>query len=169
MESVDAAILRAARAQLALRGYAQMSVNDIARAAGVSKPTIYLRYPTKAQIALAALEALSRDPERVGMETSTTVRNCLSRFDEECQRINAIGLFAAVLLEREETPELIDALNRHFIGPWAAAIRRLTARHPGSDARARIVLAMGVFLTTNTVGSARQTWMRYAEQLLLSL
>src|SRR5215211_8569552 len=55
--AIDEAILAAARAELADRGYARMSVDAVAARAGVSKPTVYLRHASKAELATAALAA----------------------------------------------------------------------------------------------------------------
>src|SRR5215216_6900338 len=52
---VDRRILRAAMRVMAREGYAGMSIEEVAAEAGVSRPTIYLRYPGKAELATAAL------------------------------------------------------------------------------------------------------------------
>ena len=54
-EEADRAILEAALTLMARDGYARMSVDAVAAEAGVSKPTLYLRYPSKAALATAAL------------------------------------------------------------------------------------------------------------------
>ncbi|MGZ6812033.1 MAG: helix-turn-helix domain-containing protein, partial [Blastococcus sp.] len=55
---MDEAILDAARAELAERGYARMSIDAVAARAGVSKPTVYLRHATKADLATAAIASM---------------------------------------------------------------------------------------------------------------
>jgi AcrR family transcriptional regulator len=47
---VDAAILEATLALLAETGYTRLSIEAVARRAAVSRPTIYLRWPSKAQL-----------------------------------------------------------------------------------------------------------------------
>ena len=59
LASVDTAVLSSARSILAGRGYRGMSVEEVAVLAGVSKPTIYRRYPSKRDLARAAVEGLS--------------------------------------------------------------------------------------------------------------
>jgi AcrR family transcriptional regulator len=54
------AILCNALAQLGRDGYTDLSVDEVARAAGVNKTTIYRRWPTKADLVIAAIVA-SRD------------------------------------------------------------------------------------------------------------
>jgi AcrR family transcriptional regulator len=53
-------ILCASLNQLVRDGYADLSVDEIAREAGVNKTTIYRRWPTKAELVIAAIVA-SRD------------------------------------------------------------------------------------------------------------
>lgn len=64
-ERADAArnrrrILEAAREQFATRGPEQVTMEDIARAAGVGKGTLYRRYPDRASIAVALLDSHER-------------------------------------------------------------------------------------------------------------
>ena len=49
----EAAILAAARALLAEKGYAGFSIDEVARRAGAGKPTIYRRWPNKAELIVA--------------------------------------------------------------------------------------------------------------------
>src|SRR4051812_10415881 len=49
------AILQAARAVFARQGYANTVVDDIAAQAGIAKGTLYLYFPSKEQIYLAAV------------------------------------------------------------------------------------------------------------------
>ena len=53
---------------MARDGYARMSVDAVAAEAGVSKPTLYLRYPSKAALATAALAHVREEtaPKRDG-------------------------------------------------------------------------------------------------------
>ncbi|WP_220188226.1 TetR/AcrR family transcriptional regulator [Pseudonocardia pini] len=53
---VDRRVLRAAVARYAEQGWAGFSVDAVARAAGVGKAAIYLRWPTKEALLVAALQ-----------------------------------------------------------------------------------------------------------------
>jgi AcrR family transcriptional regulator len=55
--AVVSAILDAALVELGRVGYADMSIDDVARAARVNKTTIYRRWPTKADLVIAAVVA----------------------------------------------------------------------------------------------------------------
>jgi AcrR family transcriptional regulator len=53
----EAASLAAARGLLAEKGYAGFSVDEVARRAGAGKPTIYRRWPNKAELIVAVYNA----------------------------------------------------------------------------------------------------------------
>lgn len=54
-------VLEATVEELAAKGYGATSIEDIAERAGVAKTTIYRRWPTKPELALAALERVADD------------------------------------------------------------------------------------------------------------
>ncbi len=110
---VTAAIRAAAFAELAEVGYGKLSMEAVARRAGVSKPTLYRRWPSKQQLVLA----LVTETANTAAETPDTgsVRGDLRVFLE----ITAAGLshpLAArivpdLLAEAVRTPELAEALQ----------------------------------------------------------
>jgi len=79
------AILGAARGVFAAAGFEAASVDDIARAAGVAKGTVYLYYPSKDAIYRAAvregLEALAEELRR-RVEAAPTLREKVRAFVE---------------------------------------------------------------------------------------
>jgi AcrR family transcriptional regulator len=79
------AILQAARAVFARQGYADTVVEDIATQAGIAKGTLYLYFPSKEQIYLAALyeEARKLDADsRAAMSAAATWRDKLHAYME---------------------------------------------------------------------------------------
>src|SRR5438552_8364751 len=79
------AILQAARTVFARQGYANTVVEDIAAQAGIGKGTLYLYFPSKEQIYLAALleEARRLDANsRDAMAAAATWRGKLRAFVE---------------------------------------------------------------------------------------
>src|SRR5450432_1312072 len=63
------AILRAARTVFARQGYSDTVVDDIAAEAGIAKGTLYLYFPSKEQIYLAALLEDARKLDRLTRES----------------------------------------------------------------------------------------------------
>jgi AcrR family transcriptional regulator len=77
------AILQAARTVFASQGYANTIVDDIATEAGIAKGTLYLYFPSKEQIYLAALleEARQLDADsRAAMNGAATWRDKLGAY-----------------------------------------------------------------------------------------
>jgi AcrR family transcriptional regulator len=76
-------ILEAARAVFARQGYANTVVDDIATETGIAKGTLYLYFPSKEQIYLAALleEARKLDADsRAAMSVAATWRDKLGAY-----------------------------------------------------------------------------------------
>ena len=61
--AADRAILDATLHLLAEQGYQAMSIEGVAAASGVSRPTVYRRYASKADLVAAALAGLPSGPE----------------------------------------------------------------------------------------------------------
>jgi AcrR family transcriptional regulator len=76
-------ILQAARAVFARQGYANTVVDDIATHAGIAKGTVYLYFPSKEQIYLAALLDGARQLDadsRAAMNSASTWRDKLGAY-----------------------------------------------------------------------------------------
>lgn len=61
LEELEARLVRAARQCFIAKGYGATSMTEVAKAAGVSKKTLYARFPTKAELFRAILDAQIRD------------------------------------------------------------------------------------------------------------
>src|SRR5690349_378518 len=61
---IDARILEVARHHLAAHGYVAMSVAAVADDAGTTRQALYRRWPSKAELATAAIAAISKAAER---------------------------------------------------------------------------------------------------------
>ncbi|MGI5492939.1 TetR/AcrR family transcriptional regulator [Microtetraspora malaysiensis] len=60
---VDERVLRIAAALIFERGYAGLSIDEVAEQAGVAKTTLYRRWPTKDHLAVAVVARLQADDE----------------------------------------------------------------------------------------------------------
>jgi AcrR family transcriptional regulator len=63
-DAVVHAILQTTLEQLGRRGYAALSIDQVAHAAEVNKTTIYRRWPTKGELVVAAVVAAREDQPR---------------------------------------------------------------------------------------------------------
>jgi AcrR family transcriptional regulator len=123
---LDTAILEATRRQLVLRGYAQLTIADIAADAGVSRPTIYRRWTDKLQLVSDALdhgrEARERPHPDDGdlvdtLDARDAVREAVRRLDPSHDDPDAILLLGNSLGESDREPELLELLAARAVHP----------------------------------------------------
>jgi AcrR family transcriptional regulator len=147
----DEAILDATLRLLGELGYARMSMDGIAAAAGVSKPTIYARYRGKADLATAALRHLreSGAPEATGDLRADLVAQ-LRQLRENVERLSLSSLVGTCLTEQVHNPELLELFRERTVIPRVQIVRDLMAAardrgeiRPGADIEAAAVLFMG--------------------------
>ena len=128
------AILAAAAELTATHG-TKVSMEAIARRAGVSKQTLYNRFPSRLEIARALAaqrsDALTQ-PLRTGGDAETVLTAFATGLLEKIVRDNIAAAFRSVALMSAETPELADAVYQ--AGP-AEGMRRLSAWLAEQDRR----------------------------------
>src|SRR5689334_4033486 len=125
---VDQAIASATRALLAQRGYAGMSVEAVARRAGVGKPAIYRRYRDKVEL---VEHAISRQLPRLDPPDLGDTRAELWRAVEQGLPADGeayVGLIGGLLAERDRHPELIAAFRRSILLPRRDTVRKIVER-----------------------------------------
>jgi len=101
-----------------------MSIEAVADAAGVGKPTIYRRYATKADLATAAIasgiEAAVPLPDELDVETALT--RALNNLARRLRDRNSMALVGTLLVEEERTPDLIAKFRERV---WSLRARHL--------------------------------------------
>lgn len=148
-ERADAArnrrlILDAADRLYAEKGAAQVTMDDIARAAGVGRGTLYRRYPDRAAIALALLD----EHERELQEALLAGEPPLGPGAPPAERLAAFYAAMIALLDRHVHLALGAEVGRSRFatgayGFWRAHVRALAAEagHPDPDAIVEPLLA----------------------------
>jgi AcrR family transcriptional regulator len=128
----DAPILDATLEVLAEAGYDGMTIDMVAARTGVARATVYRRWATKAELALAAAARLSESdasPDRLP-DTGSFREDVIALFvpdtpDDQQVRLQAlIGL----LMVAKTDQRLADAATRAGIGPWIDVNRVLMRR-----------------------------------------
>ncbi len=129
----DRAIIEATTGLLAERPLSEISLDDIATRARVSKASIYRRWPTKGTLAFDAfmVDFLDRQPlpdtGRLEDDLLATLRNWVGAVDGTATGRTLKGLIAEV----QRDPALADAWRERFIGPVRARHLLLTERAKG--------------------------------------
>jgi AcrR family transcriptional regulator len=122
-------ILEAALRQLAEEGYSRMSLDNIAAAAGASKPTIYRRWASKADLATAALRTIQiAEPAVDTGSTTGDLIATLENFRTSLMRPNGMSLIGTVLAEEPHTPELLKLFRERLVAPRRTMLRAIFHR-----------------------------------------
>jgi AcrR family transcriptional regulator len=133
---IDAAVLEATLAVLAESGYGRMSLEEVARHAGTSKPAIYRRWPSRQRLVLAALG--QRLGEARAPDTGCTLCDldeCLKVFVAAFRRMppDVLGpLFVDCASDRALRAAFMTTL---FHPPRAAVRETLERAHARGDLR----------------------------------
>ena len=126
--SLDSAILRAATRQLAERGYAGMSMEGVAAAAGTTAPSLRRRFRDKLDLAMAAINAMrpvplpdaSSDPRADTLAILESLRLHLARR-------NGMAIVGTLLAEERRNPQLLDRFRKRIDEPAAERLRQALA------------------------------------------
>jgi len=159
---VDEAILAAAVAELGERGYARMSMDAVAARAGVSKPTVYLRHPTKADLATAAIASLRAQPRPAPTDDlrGDLIKH-LRLLRAGLERPNGMTMLGTVLAEEHETPELLALFRERLVAPRRRelhavldAARNRGELRPDADLDAAVTALVGAFFARYLAGDS---------------
>ena len=119
----DVAILDATEQLLGRRGYEAMTIDQVAVAAGVSKPTIYKRYSSKRDLVWAMIDRLRPPlPDRF---SGPAAQDLVALIEIQRQWVDVHGLriVAAVLLEQDDHPDLMKRFQERVVQPTRATFR----------------------------------------------
>jgi AcrR family transcriptional regulator len=126
--AVDEAIRSAARALLAEVGYQRLTLDAVARRAGVSRPTLYLRWSSKAALVhdtvfgVSPEGALAQSDDLLA-DLAALVSGAVALFADDAVAAAVPGLLA----DYHDHPELREALRDRVDRPVRAAFRSRVA------------------------------------------
>lgn len=129
-ERTDEAILAAALALLEERSLAEMTMDDIAARAQVSKASVYRRWPSKGTL---AFDAFMSDFRRRQPEPDTgTLRGDLHRalrgWVRAVRRAETARTLRGLIAEVQRDPDLAGAWRERFVEPLRARHRLILER-----------------------------------------
>jgi AcrR family transcriptional regulator len=131
-EAARQAILAAAMELLLDQGLTAMSMDDVARRAGVSKATIYRWWPSKERLALDALAAeWASSGSTQDRDTGTLRGDLLDLFRPWIRQLNRrpyARVVAGLVAAAQTDAEFADLYRQHFVRPRRNAGRDLLVR-----------------------------------------
>jgi AcrR family transcriptional regulator len=126
--ALDRAILSAAARQLGEAGYARMSLESIAAAAGTTVPSLRRRYRNKAELAAAVIGSLR--VEELPADAASPRAHALAileNFHSNLRAIPALAILGSLLAEEERHPELLRLFKTRLVEPRRALLRQALA------------------------------------------
>jgi AcrR family transcriptional regulator len=116
--AVDAAILEATREVLAEQGWSGLTVEGVAARAGVAKTTLYRRFASRADLAVAAVaELVAASRTEPGGDAAEDIASSIRACADVYGRPEARAAYLAVVAEAGRDPELRAAVERAVIHP----------------------------------------------------
>ena len=123
---LDRAILAAAERQLRGLGYARMSLESVATAAGTTVPSVRRRFAGKARLAGAVIDSLriAGLPVLAGPPRACALA-ILQNFHRNLLRANAMAVLGTLLAEEGHHPELLETFRNRLVEPRRALLRQI--------------------------------------------
>lgn len=158
---IDNAVLEVARRHLAAHGYEAMSLVAVAAEAGTTRQALYRRWPTKADLATAAIAGLSRADDRPDTDDPfADLVTELAAYRAGVTRPNGISMVGSML--QQSTDEHLRRLYRErIVSPRRARLAHILRRAVDSglaDADADVEFAVaactGVMYALQLAGSS---------------
>jgi AcrR family transcriptional regulator len=110
----DRLILETAHRLLREQGYDRLTIDAVAREAGVARTTVYRRYRDKADLVSAAIETLRAPVKRSA--SGDTRRDLLAHLDS-VRRNYGMSLAGTLLMEEPYNPRLLELFRERMVIP----------------------------------------------------
>ena len=146
--STDDAILEAAALRLSRDGYERTSIDLVARDAGVTRPTVYRRWPSKDELVIAAVANQIKGSHHE--PTGDLRRDLLDQAESLVERWSSnhyVGMLGTAIVERRHHPAIYEQLLEKLVEPRRRQMRDilLTAQSNGQarpDLDIEVIIAM---------------------------
>ena len=140
----DAAIVSAAQELLARSGYNSLTIDSVASLAGVGRPTIYRRWPSKAALVIGALGENVSEAEDVP-DTGALRGDLLAIRQKQLELLSSPEgqrVLPGLAADMADHPELHPRFHQRYVAPWRRAVEQAIQRAvsrgelpPGTDHR----------------------------------
>ena len=121
----DRLILQATKELLHEVGYARLTIDGVAKQAGVARTTIYRRYRDKAELVSAAIDTL-RQPSKQS-DSGDARRDLIAQLDNGRRNFD-MSLAGTLLMEEPHNPELLTLFRERMVLPRRAIVREAIER-----------------------------------------
>ncbi|WP_067474658.1 TetR/AcrR family transcriptional regulator [Actinomadura hibisca] len=134
-EAARLAVLHAADDLLVEHGFGALTIESIARRAGVAKQTIYRWWPSKVEILLDTLieDSGKRFPVPAEQPTAESIRGYLRDFARFLTRDPAGKVLLALIAEAQHDPETAKRLHERYLDPRRTQESDMLARAIEAD------------------------------------
>lgn len=147
--ALDRAILAAAARHLGEYGYARMSLEAVAAAAGTTVPSLRRRFRNKAELVAAVIGSLRvEEPPAEAPTPRAHALAILENFHSNLRALPALAILGSLLAEEERHPGLLGLFKTRLVEPRRALLRQALAAGdlPGStDLDALTSMLIGSF------------------------
>lgn len=159
--AIDERVMETALRHLAEQGYEAMSVVAVADAAETSRQAVYRRWPSKADLATAALARMARAtaPEPTGDHLADLVAE-LEHFRRAVSRPDGLSM-VGTMLQRATDPELVRLYRERVVRPRRKRLRAILERavadgslDPGADLEVAVAMLTGSWYARALAGEA---------------
>jgi AcrR family transcriptional regulator len=116
----DRLILETAKRLLREVGYPRLTIDGIAKEAGVARTTVYRRYRDKAELVSAAIDTLRQPAKR---PKSGDARRDLAAHLENVRRNFDMSLAGTLLMEEPHDPRLLELFRKRMVLPRREIVR----------------------------------------------
>lgn len=120
---VTEAIVGAALRLVGEEGFARMTMESIARAAGVGKPAVYRRFKDKAELVAYAVSTVLHVPEPPDLGDTRAELHSMFQQAAPPDPEGWVGYIGGLFAEHRRHPELVEAFRRNVLHPRRAAVR----------------------------------------------
>ena len=162
--SIDSRVLEVARRHLAAHGYERLSLAAVADEAGTNRPALYRRWRSKADLATAAIAALSTaDTRQATDDPYADLVAELTAFRTGVTRPDGLSL-VGTMLQRGTAPGLLRLYRERIVIPRRTRLRAILQRAvtqglvPDGDLELAVASLTGSFYALALAGPIPTRW-----------